>query len=78
MFVFAGLMAPLLLKNAVEAVTASKIGVAVQALLVAGLYRLISGIAKEAQTPIFTPIAQVHLGPGILYSEITDDISAFL
>lgn len=52
-------MAPVLLKDAVEAVTVSKIGLGVQALWLAGLYRLISGIAKEAQNPIFAPVAQV-------------------
>ncbi|GMH35638.1 hypothetical protein BSKO_03506 [Bryopsis sp. KO-2023] len=53
-----GLVAPVLLKDAVDALAASNVRLAVGAVLLAGSYRLLSGVAKEVQYPIFTPISQ--------------------
>ena len=63
-FICAGLMAPLYFKKAVDALatqTHSAAQAAVVALLWSGGCRVINGLAKEMQHPIFTPVAQVWL-----------------
>lgn len=64
-------MAPLYFKKAVDAL-ASQTHVAAQAAVMALLWsggcRVINGLAKEMQHPIFTPVAQVWLLCSILLS----------
>ena len=59
----AGLIAPFYFKSAIDCLGdgASKaaIGAATAALLWSGFCRVINGIAKEVQHPIFTPVSQV-------------------
>jgi len=61
-FFCAGLMAPLYFKKAVDAL-ATQTHVAAKAAVIALLWsggcRVINGLAKEMQHPIFTPVAQV-------------------
>lgn len=70
----AGLMAPLYFKKAVDAL-ASQTHVAAQAAVMALLWsggcRVINGLAKEMQHPIFTPVAQVWLLCSVLLSSHT-------
>lgn len=57
----AGLATPYFLKQAVEALgpmTAPAVKASVGACLLAGLCRIISGVAKECQNPLFSPVAQ--------------------
>ena len=58
-----GTMAPIYLKRAVDALGGVVNDVAVQktvaALLISGLCRIANTLAKEAQGPMFTPVAQV-------------------
>ena len=67
-----GLMAPLFMKRSVDALSGTITQLAVQAsvlsLLWSGACRVVNSVAREAQGPIFTPVAQVwrspsHLGP---------------
>ena len=58
-----GIYAPICLKKAVDAlggvVNQAAVHRTVQALLVSGACRIANSLAKEAQGPMFTPIAQV-------------------
>lgn len=57
----AGLMAPLYFKKAVDSLatqTHVAAQAAVMALLWSGGCRIVNGLAKELQHPIFTPVAQ--------------------
>ncbi|KAK9857626.1 hypothetical protein WJX84_005358 [Apatococcus fuscideae] len=58
----AGLVAPFYFKRAIdclgESAAKASIGAAVTALLWSGLCRVINGLAKEIQHPIFTPVSQ--------------------
>lgn len=59
----AGLMAPLYFKKAVDALatqTHVAAQAAVMALLWSGGCRIVNGLAKELQHPIFTPVAQAR------------------
>jgi hypothetical protein len=51
-------MAPLYFKHAVDAMTLAVGPAVLGALLLSGLARVVNGIAKEVQHPIFTPISQ--------------------
>jgi hypothetical protein len=53
----AGAAAP---SGAGAAAAAVAVGAAVRALLLAGGCRLLSGVAKEMQFPLFTPVAQAR------------------
>ena len=57
-----GIMAPILLKRAVDAlggvVNQQAVNLTVQALLLSGACRILNALAKEAQGPTFTPVAQ--------------------
>ena len=57
-----GLMAPILLKRAVDAlggvVNQEAVNLTVRALLLSGACRILTSLAKEAQGPTFTPVAQ--------------------
>jgi len=59
----AGIYAPICLKKAVDAlggvVNQAAVHRTVQALLLSGACRVANSLAKEAQGPMFTPIAQV-------------------
>ena len=61
----AGIYAPICLKKAVDAlggvVNQAAVHRTVQALLLSGLCRVFNTLAKEAQGPMFTPVAQVRL-----------------
>ena len=63
----AGIYAPICLKNAVDAlggvVNQAAVHRTVQALLLSGVCRVFNTLAKEAQGPMFTPVAQVCLSP---------------
>lgn len=64
---FAGLLAPTFLKKAVDAlsgtITQAAVNACVAALAWSGFCRVINSVAREAQGPIFTPVAQVGLCP---------------
>lgn len=84
---FAGLMAPLYFKKAVDALatqTNVAASAAVMALLWSGGCRVINGICKELQHPIFTPVAQARQSSqfgntyGILSHEASCQSTAFL
>lgn len=64
-----GIYAPICLKKAVDAlggvVNQAAVNRTVQALLVAGACRIANSLAKEAQGPMFTPIAQVCPHPSV-------------
>ena len=68
--VSAGIYAPICLKKAVDAlgglVNQAAVHRTVQALLLSGLCRVANTLAKEAQGPIFTPIAQVLSSPSCI------------
>lgn len=60
----AGLASPFYFKRAVDALssgggTATVASAAAAALVLTGLCRAVSGIAKEMQGPVFAPVAQV-------------------
>ena len=58
-----GLMAPLYFKKAVDALSSQThvaAQAAVMALLWSGGCRIVNGLAKELQHPIFTPVAQAQ------------------
>ena len=61
----AGIYAPICLKKAVDAlggvVNQAAVHRTVQALLLSGVCRVFNTLAKEAQGPMFTPVAQVCL-----------------
>ncbi len=63
----AGIYAPICLKKAVDAlggvVNQAAVHRTVQALLLSGVCRVFNTLAKEAQGPMFTPVAQVCLSP---------------
>ena len=67
----AGIYAPICLKKAVDAlggvVNQAAVHRTVQALLLSGLCRVANTLAKEAQGPIFTPIAQVLPSPSCIF-----------
>lgn len=69
-FLSAGIYAPICLKKAVDAlggvVNQAAVHCTVQALLLSGLCRVANTLAKEAQGPIFTPIAQVLPSPSCI------------
>lgn len=60
-----GLLAPVFMKRSVDALSGaiSRVGVraCVIALLSSGLCRVVNSVAREAQGPVFTPVAQVSL-----------------
>ena len=62
---FAGLMAPTFLKRSVDSlsgtITQAGVNACVAALAWSGVCRVVNSIAREAQGPIFTPVAQVCL-----------------
>ena len=66
-----GIYAPICLKKAVDAlggvVNQAAVHRTVQALILSGACRVANSLAKEAQGPMFTPIAQVlhHLSGAI-------------
>lgn len=70
----AGLMAPIYLKRAVDAlggtVNESAVMTTVYALLLSGACRILCSLAKEAQGPCFTPIAQVVLQHACVHTHI--------
>lgn len=61
---YAGLLAPTFLKRSVDAlsgtITQTAVNACVAALAWSGVCRVVNSIAREAQGPIFTPVAQVH------------------
>ena len=64
-----GIYAPICLKKAVDAlggvVNQAAVHRTVQALLISGACRIANSLAKEAQGPMFTPIAQVRPQPPV-------------
>ena len=72
-------MAPVYFKHAVDALVGSAgkaaATAAVGALLWSGLCRVVNGIAKEVQHPIFTPVSQVrHPACPAEHSQVTGSV----
>ena len=69
-----GLMAPLFMKRSVDAlsgtITQLAVRASVLALLWSGACRVVNSVAREAQGPIFTPVAQVWHSPSHLRLDI--------
>lgn len=65
----AGLLAPMYFSRAVDSLAAGATPLALQAaggaLVVSGVCRAVSGLAKELQHPTFTPVSQVRQWGGI-------------
>lgn len=62
--VLAGLVAPIFLKKAIDAlggstITQAAVHASIVALLWSGACRVLSTLAKEIQGPVFTPVSQV-------------------
>lgn len=72
-------MAPIFMKKSVDAlggtITQSAVNACVMALLWSGVCRVINSVAREAQGPIFTPVAQVGILPMKICPYLTNHIS---